>query len=93
MRALTLPWLPADTTTRGALRRDHLDNRSRGLMHLITLLLQMQQLPRFIFVENVKGFVGSVMHSCWRQSMEVCGYQYEEFVLSPNRAVGLPNSR
>eukprot|EP01031_Cornospumella_fuschlensis_P026054 gene26054-31457_t len=81
------------TTTRGALRRDHLDNRSRGLMHLISLLLQMQQLPRFLFVENVQGFVGSNMHACWQQCMQVCGYHFEEFVLSPHRTAGLPNSR
>eukprot|EP01031_Cornospumella_fuschlensis_P026262 gene26262-31727_t len=81
------------TTTRGALRRDHLDNRSRGLMHLISLLLQMQQLPRYLFVENVQGFVGSSMHACWQQCMQVCGYHFEEFVLSPHRTAGLPNSR
>ncbi len=30
------------TTTRGANRKDHLDNRSKGLYHLMTLLLNMK---------------------------------------------------
>lgn len=81
------------TTTRGALRRDHLDNRSRGLLHIIHLLLQMERLPRFIVLENVKGFVGSRVHGLWVQAMRLCGYSFEEFLLSPDNCVGLPNSR
>eukprot|EP00981_Chlorochromonas_danica_P015761 scaffold14385_cov229-Ochromonas_danica.AAC.4 len=81
------------TTTRGALRRDHLDNRSRGLLHIMHLLLQMERLPRFIVLENVKGFVGSRVHGLWVQAMRLCGYSFEEFLLSPDSCVGLPNAR
>jgi hypothetical protein len=30
------------TTTRGANRKDHLDHRSKGLYHIMSLLLQMK---------------------------------------------------
>lgn len=81
------------TTTRGAYRRDHLDQRSRGLCHMIHVLLSMTRPPRWIFLENVKGFIGSRMHSLWRQTLQSCGYEIEEFLLSPDSTAGIPNSR
>eukprot|EP00597_Dinobryon_sp_UTEXLB2267_P001014 CAMPEP_0170066716 /NCGR_PEP_ID=MMETSP0019_2-20121128/6312_1 /TAXON_ID=98059 /ORGANISM="Dinobryon sp., Strain UTEXLB2267" /LENGTH=480 /DNA_ID=CAMNT_0010273881 /DNA_START=843 /DNA_END=2282 /DNA_ORIENTATION=+ len=81
------------TLTRGALQRDHLDHRCKALFRLMHLLLQMRQLPRFIVLENVVGFVHSRMRYLWRQVMRRCGYACKEMLLSPHTAVGLPNSR
>lgn len=84
------------TTTRYANQRDHLDNRSKPLAHIISLLLacaSMGKLPKWIVLENVQGFVGSKMHSLWLSAMSNCGYEIEQFLLTPQIAVGLPNAR
>lgn len=81
------------TRTRGANQLDDADNRSQGLYHLMTLLLKMKHMPRFIFVENVQGFWHSNMHKLWRQVLNKCQYRFRECLLSPDKTVGLPNSR
>ena len=81
------------TRTKGAHQRDHLDNRSKAILHLMQLLLSMKKLPRFIVLENVAGFVFSTIHTLWKRVMKKCRYRYREFLLSPHTAVGLPNSR
>jgi site-specific DNA-cytosine methylase len=52
-----------------------------------------RQLPRWILVENVKGFINSVMHGLWLQVMRTRGYEFEQYLLSPESCVGLPNAR
>jgi site-specific DNA-cytosine methylase len=81
------------TQTRRARQLDEKDNRSQGLYHLMTLLLQMRNMPRYIMVENVRGFLRSKMHALWCQVLRRCGYRYHEFLLSPDKTVLLPNSR
>ena len=50
---------PLDTTTKGAHQLDGKDNRSRPFLHLMSLLRQMESRPRWIVLENVKGFLHS----------------------------------
>eukprot|EP01035_Chromulina_nebulosa_P018022 gene18022-23663_t len=47
------------TTTKGANRKDNLDNRSRGIFHIMKLLKEMKYKPRYIILENVQGFKDS----------------------------------
>lgn len=81
------------TRTRGATRRDAGDPRSEGLYHLLSLLLAMTHLPRFILMENVAGFIGSQMHRLWVSTLTRCGYELRQVCLSPQDTVGLPNAR
>ena len=57
------------------------------------LLLHMQQRPRWIFLENVKGFVGSNILQCWQLVLRACGYDIQQYLLSPVTCVGVPNHR
>lgn len=81
------------TLTKGAHQRDHKDNRSKAILHLMHLLLEMKRLPRFIVLENVAGFVSSTVLIAWKKVMRRCRYRYRQFLLSPHLSVGIPNSR
>jgi len=81
------------TTTRGAKRQDSKDNRSRGIFHLMSILRAMKQRPRWIFLENVKGFYQSDVWHSWQQTLIECGYSFKHYLLSPIDTVGCPNHR
>ena len=81
------------TNTRGAHRLDDGDNRSRGLSHMMRLLRHCRLRPRFIVLENVAGFVDSVMLSSWKECLRQCGYAYTQYLLSPPDCCGVPNER
>lgn len=81
------------TTTRGAKRLDNKDNRTRGLQHLMRLLEAMTSRPRWLVLENVRGFAGSDSLQEWKQTLQRCGYSYMQFLLSPLETAGVPNHR
>ncbi|KAB1253789.1 tRNA -methyltransferase [Camelus dromedarius] len=53
---------------------------------------ELQKLPKYILLENVKGFEVSSARDLLIQTIENCGFQYQEFLLSPT-SLGIPNSR
>ncbi|XP_027632043.1 tRNA (cytosine(38)-C(5))-methyltransferase isoform X4 [Tupaia chinensis] len=53
---------------------------------------RLQKLPKYILLENVKGFEVSSSRDLLIQTIENCGFQYQEFLLSPT-SLGIPNSR
>ncbi|XP_035162757.1 tRNA (cytosine(38)-C(5))-methyltransferase isoform X2 [Callithrix jacchus] len=53
---------------------------------------RLQRLPKYILLENVKGFEVSSTRDLLLQTIENCGFQYQEFLLSPT-SLGIPNSR
>ncbi|XP_060048216.1 tRNA (cytosine(38)-C(5))-methyltransferase isoform X2 [Erinaceus europaeus] len=53
---------------------------------------RLQKLPTYILLENVKGFEVSSTRDLLIQTIENCGFQYQEFLLSPT-SLGIPNSR
>ena len=44
-------------------------------------------------LENVKGFMDSNVLQLWKQVIRKCGYRYQQYLLSPDTSVGLPNCR
>lgn len=80
------------TNTRLARRRDSSDRRCDGLKAVMKLLSEIESKPRWILLENVKGFVGSEMLQLWYDCLKVNGFSWEEYLLSPTQ-VGIPNSR
>eukprot|EP00930_Biecheleria_cincta_P055823 TRINITY_DN42080_c0_g1_i1.p1 TRINITY_DN42080_c0_g1~~TRINITY_DN42080_c0_g1_i1.p1 ORF type:complete len:441 (-),score=86.93 TRINITY_DN42080_c0_g1_i1:22-1344(-) len=94
-------WLmspPCQPFTRSGLRRDHEDDRSRALLHLVEVLPRLRNPPRWILLENVIGFERS---ECRRRLLEALaaldsqdssGWQTAEFALDPED-FGLPNRR
>ena len=80
------------TTTRYAKQLDSEDERCKGFKGLMDLLRTINGKPRWILLENVKGFVGSAMLSLWHECLRECGYSFEEYLLSPTQ-IGIPNHR
>ncbi|CAL1163843.1 unnamed protein product [Cladocopium goreaui] len=87
-------WLmspPCQPFTRAGKRKDHEDDRSRGLLHLIGLLPLIEVPPAAILLENVVGFERS---ECRQRLLSALGSGWEmaEFALDPED-FGLPNRR
>ena len=82
------------TSTRLAKQRDSADERCKGFKAIMTLLQKIDEpkRPKWILVENVKGFHGSNMLQEWYVCLRECGYTWEEYLLSPTQ-IGIPNNR
>jgi site-specific DNA-cytosine methylase len=83
---------PCQPFARGGKALDHVDTRSRGILHLIELLGQLEAPPQFIFLENVLNFEKSVCRQLLVQTLQLRGYEIVECLLDPT-CVGIPNSR
>ncbi|KFP73789.1 tRNA (cytosine(38)-C(5))-methyltransferase, partial [Apaloderma vittatum] len=53
---------------------------------------RLQKLPKYLLLENVKGFESSSARNELLQTLQTCGFKYQEFLLSPT-CLGIPNSR
>lgn len=78
----------------GANHLDIHDTRCRGLQDGVMRLLQETTLnkPRWILLENVKGFAGSTMCLLWQETLTACEYTWKEYLVSPTQ-LGIPNHR
>ncbi|XP_006813977.1 tRNA (cytosine(38)-C(5))-methyltransferase-like [Saccoglossus kowalevskii] len=83
---------PCQPFTRVGLQADSNDPRTRSFFHLLKTLQSLSHPPNFILVENVKGFETSDTRNNLIETLNVCKYGYQEFLLSPNQ-FGIPNSR
>ncbi|XP_027204588.2 tRNA (cytosine(38)-C(5))-methyltransferase [Dermatophagoides pteronyssinus] len=68
------------------------DSRSSSFKHLMQLFPSIRNKPRFIMLENVKGFEISNAHQLFISTLQDCKYRIREFLLSPDQ-FGIPNSR
>ncbi len=83
------------TTTRFAKQKDLDDRRTAGFQALLKLLcaLPSDKRPRWIFLENVPGFLHSRARTFLHEHLRLAGYpSWSEFVLSP-ADLGIPNQR
>ncbi|XP_061778125.1 tRNA (cytosine(38)-C(5))-methyltransferase isoform X3 [Nerophis ophidion] len=83
---------PCQPFTRLGLYRDVTDPRTKSFLYILQLLPRLHQLPRFILLENVKGFENSSARQHLVEMLSKCGYTYKEVMVSPT-SVGIPNSR
>ncbi|XP_067560472.1 tRNA (cytosine(38)-C(5))-methyltransferase isoform X4 [Pseudorca crassidens] len=74
------------------LQGDVTDPRTNSFLHILDILPRLQKLPKYILLENVKGFEVSSTRDLLIQTIGNCGFQYQEFLLSPT-SLGIPNSR
>ncbi|XP_044784026.1 tRNA (cytosine(38)-C(5))-methyltransferase isoform X3 [Bubalus bubalis] len=74
------------------LQGDVTDPRTNSFLYILDILPRLQKLPKYILLENVKGFEISSTRDLLIQTIENCGFQYQEFLLSPT-SLGIPNSR
>ena len=82
------------TSTTNAKRLDGRDPRTAGFRSILMLLddLSQEEKPKWIVLENVKGFVGSDMLEEFYDCLGRNGYRWREYLLSPMQ-IGIPNHR
>ncbi|XP_029482505.1 tRNA (cytosine(38)-C(5))-methyltransferase isoform X2 [Oncorhynchus nerka] len=74
------------------LQGDISDPRTKSFLYILNLLPRLIKLPRFILLENVKGFETSSARDSLVKTLKECGYNYQELMVSPT-SLGMPNSR
>ncbi|XP_074690815.1 tRNA (cytosine(38)-C(5))-methyltransferase isoform X8 [Strix aluco] len=90
---------PCQPFTRIGLQGDVSDPRTKSFLYILDILPRLQKLPKYLLLENVKGFESSSARNELLQTLETCGFKYQEFLLSPTCAcgfclqLGIPNSR
>ncbi|XP_068565713.1 tRNA (cytosine(38)-C(5))-methyltransferase isoform X1 [Cebidichthys violaceus] len=83
---------PCQPFTRIGLQGDIADPRTKSFLYILHLLPRLSRLPRFILLENVKGFESSTARDRLVKTLQECGYTFQEIMVSPT-SVGIPNSR
>ncbi|XP_076187744.1 tRNA (cytosine(38)-C(5))-methyltransferase isoform X3 [Aptenodytes patagonicus] len=74
------------------LQGDVSDPRTKSFLYILDILPRLQKLPKYLLLENVKGFESSSARNELLRTLERCGFKYQEFLLSPT-CLGIPNSR
>ncbi|KFQ89734.1 tRNA (cytosine(38)-C(5))-methyltransferase, partial [Phoenicopterus ruber ruber] len=83
---------PCQPFTRIGLQGDVSDPRTKSFLYILDILPRLQKLPKYLLLENVKGFESSSARNELLRTLETCGFKYQEFLLSPT-CLGLPNSK
>ncbi|NWU65933.1 TRDMT methyltransferase, partial [Pterocles burchelli] len=83
---------PCQPFTRIGLQGDISDPRTKSFLYILDILPRLQKLPKYLLLENVKGFESSSARNELLQTLATCGFKYQEFLLSPT-CLGIPNSR
>lgn len=81
---------PCQPFTRNGRKGDINDPRSQALIHILNILPHLN-ISR-ILIENVKGFETSHMRNVVIQTLDKCGFSYQELLLNPTQ-IGIPNTR
>eukprot|EP00064_Thunnus_orientalis_P008249 superscaffoldBa00000971_g8272 len=74
---------PCQPFTRIGLQGDIADPRTKSFLYLLDLLPRLCRLPRFILMENVKGFESSSARERLVKTLMKCGYTFQELMVSP----------
>ncbi|KFW71748.1 tRNA (cytosine(38)-C(5))-methyltransferase, partial [Pygoscelis adeliae] len=74
---------PCQPFTRIGLQGDVSDPRTKSFLYILDILPRLQKLPKYLLLENVKGFECSSARNELLQTLERCGFKYQEFLLSP----------
>jgi tRNA (cytosine38-C5)-methyltransferase len=83
---------PCQPFTRRGKGLDLQDNRTSSFLRILEILSTMESPPKFLFLENVKGFETSETHQKLAQTLSSRNYRWKEYLLNPNQ-LGIPNSR
>ncbi|XP_022325710.2 tRNA (cytosine(38)-C(5))-methyltransferase-like isoform X2 [Crassostrea virginica] len=83
---------PCQPFTRVGKKLDKEDIRTKSFLHLLSLFPRLNNCPKYILVENVKGFEESKTCLKLQETLQKCNFSYQEFLLTPLQ-FGIPNSR
>ena len=69
------------------------DNRCEAFITICDVIKEKRlKNLEYLLMENVKGFERSRMREQFLEAIQVAGFHYQEFILSPTQ-IGVPNSR
>uniref|UniRef100_A0A8B9H3X9 tRNA (cytosine(38)-C(5))-methyltransferase n=1 Tax=Astyanax mexicanus TaxID=7994 RepID=A0A8B9H3X9_ASTMX len=74
---------PCQPFTRIGLQGDVSDPRTKSFLYILELLPRLNKLPRFILLENVKGFETSSARDALIKTLKECEYSFQELMVSP----------
>ncbi|XP_073485816.1 tRNA (cytosine(38)-C(5))-methyltransferase isoform X2 [Aquarana catesbeiana] len=74
---------PCQPFTRIGLQGDVSDPRAKSFLYVLEVLPRLQKTPKYILLENVKGFESSEARGTLINTLQNCGYHFQEFLLSP----------
>uniref|UniRef100_A0A8C6WUR4 tRNA (cytosine(38)-C(5))-methyltransferase n=1 Tax=Neogobius melanostomus TaxID=47308 RepID=A0A8C6WUR4_9GOBI len=74
---------PCQPFTRLGLKRDVVDQRTKSFLYVLDLLPKLSSPPRYILLENVKGFEESCARNQLVKILTECGYHFKEMMVSP----------
>ncbi|KAG7336104.1 hypothetical protein KOW79_000797 [Hemibagrus wyckioides] len=83
---------PCQPFTRIGLQGDVNDPRTKSFLYILDILPRLIKMPRFILLENVKGFETSSARNALIKTLQDCQYNFQELMISPT-CLGIPNSR
>ncbi|XP_017334611.1 tRNA (cytosine(38)-C(5))-methyltransferase isoform X2 [Ictalurus punctatus] len=83
---------PCQPFTRIGLQGDVNDPRTKSFLYILDILPRLNKMPRFILLENVKGFETSSARNALIKTLQDCSYNFQELMISPT-CLGIPNSR
>lgn len=81
---------PCQPFTRRGRRKDAEDSRTQSFLEILSRLKEAT--PRYLAIENVPGFQGSITHSLLLDTLEALGFHVQERLLCPT-VFGIPNRR
>lgn len=83
---------PCQPYTRQGKQEESNDTRAKSFLNLMKILKDMEFPPKYIFIENVKGFEGSDTRDLLVQALKLKDYKFQEMLVTPTD-FGIPNSR
>jgi len=83
---------PCQPYTRQGNQAQSQDPRSRSYLNILNLIEQMANPPKYILIENVKGFESSDSRDLTVNVLKQRDYKIKEFLISPSQ-FSIPNSR
>jgi tRNA (cytosine38-C5)-methyltransferase len=86
-------YLKCQPFTQGGKKLDHEDARCAALLHLIDLISSGAVLPSYLALENVPLFRESHCRNLLVAALEMQGFSFAEYVVSPDELCLIPNRR
>lgn len=83
---------PCDPGYRIGSKKNTKDPRCSAFLHILNIITLLQKKPAYILLENVKDYETYDEREKLIETLETCGYNFQEFVLSPED-FGVPNYR
>ncbi|XP_043192205.1 tRNA (cytosine(38)-C(5))-methyltransferase-like isoform X2 [Amphibalanus amphitrite] len=83
---------PCQPFSRLGLQGDTSDARTVSFLHVLDVLPRLRRPPRYILLENVRGFERSAARDALITTLRQLGLHWRELLLTPSQ-LGVPNSR